>query len=502
MRLPLPTKVLLSYLGVVAVGAVPTFFYLRQELSHELVQEAAERQSDRARRMATVLAAAPPEGRGALMRELAALTPERLTYIGPAGEVIFDSHVDPALLRSHGERPEILAARRTQSKDVAGNLEALPAEPGMGVARRVSSSTGQDTLYVAVGIPTDAPLEARSTLRMARTVNTILEATHRTVAFLRNAQALAVSLAIGLSLLSALVLVRPLRRVRALAEKLASGDVGARAGAMGNDEIGDVARALEALGVAVRQRVAAAGAGEALLVQLVQVVEAPLVIFAVDGEVLAVNGAARALLGVEGPGAGQRVRELIDERSFQESLRRAEEEGQPEEVRLPNKDAERPGGAGALARVFVLKRPGAAPLGLLLGPAAARGGHLLPTPAQVRPRSLEDMLAEVSAKVSPALLEAGVELDVPAKLPAVSGVAVGGRVVRAIEMSLLGCTPAFGGRPGRLSLDIEVRQTRVGLALDAAPPAEVIALVRPLLEPLGGGVEVTSGEATLWLPRA
>ena len=47
MRLPLPLKVLLSYLAVVAVGAVPTFFYLRQELSEQLLKESAIRLAER-----------------------------------------------------------------------------------------------------------------------------------------------------------------------------------------------------------------------------------------------------------------------------------------------------------------------------------------------------------------------------------------------------------------------------------------------------------------------
>jgi hypothetical protein len=52
------------------------------------------------------------------------------------------------------------------------------------------------------------------------------------------------------------------------------------------------------------------------------------------------------------------------------------------------------------------------------------------------------------------------------------------------------------------SLDIEIEDPRVALALDAAPPTEVVLRVRPLVEPLGGCLDIESGEATLWLPRA
>lgn len=496
LRIPLPLKVLVSYLAVVAVGAVPTFFYLRQELTHQLLKESGERLAERGRRMARILSDVPPDRRFRELERLADLTPERLTLIAPVGEVSFDTHAEQGELRSHASRPEVLQARSLTEEPVPGTATFLKPRPGIGVARRVSETTGIDSLYVAVRLPGE-PAASQPVLRVARRVDTISDVTDQTVRFLRNAQAFAISVALGLSLLAAVVFVRPLIRLRSTAEKLAAGDFGASADISPIDEIGDLGRSLLALAAEMRRRMATSGAGEAMLVQLVDVLETPIVIFQVDGEVIALNGPARKLLAVEGPSAGQRVRDLLDDVAFQAALKQAEEEGHPEPVSLRAKD-----GVQTSVRVFVLKRPGTAPLGLLLGPADVRETALLPAVDDVRPRSLADLIGEVCLEVTGAFEGVGIELDAPVELPAVQLADADGRLADALLTTLRGCMPAFGGRPGKLSLDVEVEDTRVAVALDAAPPSDVLARVRPLLEPLGGRIFVESGEATLWLPRA
>lgn len=496
LRLPIPLKVLLSYLAVVAVGAVPTFFYLRQELTEQLIRESATRLAERGRRMARLLDEVPAERRLAELERLAVLTPERLTLIAPDGEVLFETHAERAELRSHADRPEVQQARSLEEAPIPGTVSQMTPRPGVGIAHRVSDTTGIDSLYVAVRLPGE-PATSQPVLRVARRVDTLSDVTDETVRFLGNAQAVAISLALGLSLLAALVLVRPLIRLRTVAEKLASGDFGAHADVKSNDEIGDLGRALVALAAEMRRRMATSGAGEAMLVQLVDVLDAPVVVFQVDGDVIALNGAARKLLAVEGPGAGQRIRDMLDDASFQAALQQAEEEGAPEPVVLRASD-----GAETSVRVFVLKRPGSAPLGLMLGPSEDARAAILPPVEAVSSRALADLLGEVRAEAERSLGGAGIELDAPRDLPGVQVADAEGRLAAALLTTLTGCAPAFGGRPGKLSLDVEVEDTRVAFALDAAPPVDVIARVRPLVEPLGGTLDVASGEATLWLPRA
>jgi HAMP domain-containing protein len=366
---------------------------------------------------------------------------------------------------------------------------------GLGVARRVSATTGKDLLYVAKLVGSDA---AGDVLRLSSSVEGIQRISSGTEAVLRNAQAVAVSVALGLSLLAALVLVRPLARVRTVAEQLAAGDFGLRASQHANDEIGDVGRALEKLVPELRRRMAVAGAGEAMLVQLVEVLDKPVAIFEVDGDVLALNGAARRLLQIEGPSAGQSLREMLDDEALREALALAEEEGQPESVRLRARDRIVEG-----ASVFVLKRPGSAPLGLLLAPTLDdEQVSDLPQPSDVEPLALSTLLESAQETANGSLAGSGVELSAPSELPEVSLADAQGRLASALTRTLVSCAGTFGGRPGRIHLDITVQDTRVGLSLDAGTGTDDLGVIRPLIEPLGGSVDTEPGETTLWLPRA
>lgn len=492
VRVPLPVKLLLSYLLVVAAGALPTFVYLRAEMATQLLGNAAADLAREVNVMARALVGLPDAERRERCRFFSSLAGTRVSLIAESGEVLFDTHVaNPLVLASHANRPEIRTAFGHQTPKPTYD----PGLDGVGVSRRVSATTGVDSLYAAARIPDEkGPSRVlRLALPMERTERLFGDS----VSVLRNAQAAAVSIALGLSLLAAVLFVRPLRRIKETAEALASGDYARHVGPLADDEVGDVGRALEQLGAELRRRMAIAGSGEALLVQLVDAVPTPLVVFEHDGEVVALNGAARRLLKVEDPSAGRRLRELLEDVAFQDALSRAEDESEAMPIEL---DVD---GAGVSGFVHVLKRPGTAPLSVLFVPPKNGNGEcLIPVPGSVRARPLADVLEEARGSALPSLRESGIDLDAPAQIPEVVVADVEGRLPQAVSRALLGCAPWFGGRPGTLSLDVEVEDTRVAVALDAAPSSEALQDIRPLLEPLGGGVDVTQGEVTLWLPRA
>jgi len=99
---------------------------------------------------------------------------------------------------------------------------------------------------------------------------------------------------------------------------------------------------------------------------------------------------------------------------------------------------------------------------------------------------------------------AGVDLEVNVNGAAsVLVVDVGHRVQRAIATALTGCARALEGRQQTLNVDVKVDDTNIKLALEADPGKDAVAMIRPLLKPLGGGVKVESERATtLWIPRA
>ena len=54
-RIPLPVKLLISYLGVLFLGAGPTFFYIRVVLQGDLLRESALRMSSQMKRLPNLL---------------------------------------------------------------------------------------------------------------------------------------------------------------------------------------------------------------------------------------------------------------------------------------------------------------------------------------------------------------------------------------------------------------------------------------------------------------
>lgn len=502
-RVPLPVKLLLSYLCIVVIGAGPTFYYVRGPLQNDLLADATTHLLGRARRTARLLGGLSDAERPRGLAALSASQLERLTYLSPHGDVLYDSALNPserpATVENHGERPEIQRALGVRSVALPAFALPIVGEDEVGVARRVSATSGIDTLYVALRVINQQG-SSIGVLRLAMPVDRTSGVSVLQQRVLRNAQAVAVSLAIGFSLLAAVLFVRPLQRVRAMVSALTAGDVSARVGKLGNDEVGDVGRALDQMAQALRRRLLSAGLGEALLSQLVEALPTACVVFEERGEVVAINGAARRMLRIEGQGAGQRMKELADNPHVLAAMQAAEDEGEPEPVELTLGDAMMVRGC-----VHVLKRPGTAPLRvfLCLQPPPEEP-TLLPPAAAVQPRSLGEVLqlAESHSVVTLNSTALAIELLPPRFELMVADAEL--RLVRGLAEVLVVCAPAPGGTTPATPLRILVTEepTRVRLHIPILTSEQTRARVRPLIEPLGGAIESDGTETDLWLPRA
>ncbi|MBI1949606.1 MAG: HAMP domain-containing protein [Deltaproteobacteria bacterium] len=476
-RIPLPAKLFLSYLLLLAVAALPTFIYVRARLDSDLIGDATQELSGVARRGAAALLELPVAERPGRARDLALMTGDRVTLIAGGGQVIYDSEVRD--LGSHADRPEVIAA-------LAGSI---------GTAQRKSESTHAELIYAAARL--GAAGDDLAVLRVARPLSRVRSATAELTGFARNVQAAAVSVALLLSLVAAAQFVRPLRRVVAAAQALGGGDLAARSGVDGNDEVGDVGRVIDSLATEMRRRLANAGSGDAVLAQLVDALPVPCVVFEVTGEVLALNGAARTALRLEGPNASRRLKELASSPEFERALAVAEGDGEPEALDVPLAD-----GGAMRAHVHVLKRPGTAPLYVLVGVEAPVAlATTLPPVDAVVPRPFLEVMSAARGEAGAALDKAGVGLEV-SDAPGVLVADAADRVPRALALALGGCAQALSGRASTLCVDVKIEGTTVRLAFDGDPGKDTVAQIRPLLEPIGGGVSVQGGEATLWLPRA
>jgi HAMP domain-containing protein len=372
-----------------------------------------------------------------------------------------------------------------------------PTLEGVGVARRVSATRNIEYLYVAVQVA-NSQNEIVGVLRLAITLRQIQAYNRDTVRFIRNATAVAVSAAIGFSLIAAVVFVRPLQRVRAMVAALTNGDMGAKVAQPGNDEVGDIGRALNHMATALRRKLLDAGLGEALISQLVETLPCPCVVYLEGGEVVAINGHGRQALRIEGPLAGQHMREFAEHPAVHAAVQTAEQEGEPEPLSVTLSD-----GVVASGFLHVLKRPGTAPLRVYFGNELPRPvTAILPEPGCIAPLALAEILERAAARYITERAGRTPSLELPRPAPGMLIAEADDRVVDAVHTTLTACASELPSDSPPLHVILLEEKTRVGLHISHPVPEQASAQVRPLIEPLGGSLQESAQETTLWLPRA
>ncbi len=329
MRFPLHVKVMISYLVVVGLIAVPTYVYLRTNVPEELqsfVEQDLERQ---ARTLAQGLALVAPAQLADATERLVRSVPQRVTVVASDGRVLGDSvalrpsaqvgasGAPAATLENHGNRPEI--------------QEALLQ--GRGVAHRDSVTTGQPTLYVAVRFP--AKGTANGVVRLAMPTRMLHHASADFLEFFKAAGALALSGAVLLSLLAAVVVSRPLRRMAEAAGAFAAGDFGHAVVVGGKDEIGDAARALADLAAELRSRLVQAGADRMTLRAVMDNLPCGVLIFDDSNQLHAINSRARQMLDLASvQDEGQRAHQLLEPATHAATIARVLASGASESMSL------------------------------------------------------------------------------------------------------------------------------------------------------------------------
>ena len=491
-RIPLPAKVLASYLAVLTAGALPAYLYVELRLEERLLVRDVEAMAARARLIAPHLARQNEAHVVSELSRIAATSEVRITAIRGDGAVFFESGApDEKSMASHLDRPEVAAALGHVSK--SGSRAFDPSEPGLGADRRVSSTTGEDTLYLAMHVPSPA-LDNPYVLRLATTTANAAGIKASIVAYLRNALAFSVSIALLFTLLAALTLVRPIARIRDAMVRVSEGDYGPVSLPPSTDELGDVAKALETLTRHVRTRIASAGSGEGVILQLVDALTEPVAIATVDGRVIAMNGAARRFLGVGDRGEESEVARLFSSKLVKDACARAEEEGEPVPVELKD---------GRVVYAAILKRPTVRPLTMLLGRALVHdeGARTL-SAERVVVRPLGEVLSEAREEANDACVAAQVTLTLPETTPDVALADVEERASRAIARLFSAGAWGVGTRPGVLTVRVDVEAVRVKVAIDGGLSSAVMSEIALLVEPLGGGASQDGAEVKVWLQRA
>jgi signal transduction histidine kinase len=206
----------------------------------------------------------------------------RVTLVDASGTVLGDSEFDgPALtsLQNHGNRPEIVAARSA----------------GLGSARRVSPSEGNEELYVAVSAGSGRI--ARVSLG-TRELDTIVSRAQRDVLV---SGLVALIVALGLAAVFSRQISRPVAELRDVASAIAAGDLSKRASLSAPGEVGELATAVQRMAEQLDSRLQALEAEDQLLGALVESLNEG--VFAVDRQrrIIRINRSGRQVLDLQMP---------------------------------------------------------------------------------------------------------------------------------------------------------------------------------------------------------
>jgi HAMP domain-containing protein len=523
VRVPLYLKLMASYLLVVGLVVVPAFFYVRQiqqqDLHDNLEQELRGELASLGDRLATM----SPEQRPQVVAELQGLLPHRATLIDPEGRVLADS-VSSGPFESHADRPELIAA--------------LASSDGFGSASRRSATTGDEYLYAARRFPRSGP--AQGVIRLAVSTGAIRATEAKASSFLNRTCAAALTVAVLLSFVAAMVLSRPLKRIAEGARGFAEGDFGHPIDVRTKDELGDVGRALDDLAARLRDRLVSAGADRATLQGLLDELPVGIVVYDKDREPSVVSGPARELCDLDAAHETERVRAIASHADHAPLVAKVLEDGVAREATLalpwrPGVDLRARwvalyGADGARQPGVIVSEGGEAAARRALGRAALA---LAKAAAAVNDRALATVLLEASDEAAAACVgrpspedveavsvealcvRAKAELDALFRDSLALKVTVAGADARVAEANdrtyravraLMAAAQSGGARGGTLQVRGEPFDGQLRLTISERVSAEALERVKGFARYLGGDAgSAQEGEppsAWLQLPRA
>ena len=229
----LRTRLFLAAFGIAALSLLLAAALVAWLLERQLLDRITTDLLAEARLVADLVARSGPAPTvAALDREADSLGVSlgaRVTIIEPGGRVVGDTAEDgPSLaaMENHGGRPEIELARAA----------------GAGVTRRYSTTVERDLLYAAVRVDHPGVAFVRLALPLTAVDDQIASVQRGTAGGLL----LALAGALVLAWVTSAAMSRRVSGIAAVARRYAAGDLTQQIGPYGDDEIGTVARALDA----------------------------------------------------------------------------------------------------------------------------------------------------------------------------------------------------------------------------------------------------------------
>jgi two-component system phosphate regulon sensor histidine kinase PhoR len=292
------TKVFLAASGAGLVTALVTAGLLFWSLRREMTDRIEERVLLEARLVADQLErgskdAAATDLETEAMR-IARLVEARVTFIAADGRVLGDSWVNAERLptiEEHGHRPEIIEARAH----------------GVGRAHRVSATVNTEMMYTAVTVR--HPRVAF--VRLAVPAADVQQQLGRVVPLAFIAILLGAGVALAFAWAFSIPVSRRVAEIAGVADRYATGDFARPPIEYGNDELGRVARSLDAVVLELGTRLTELAQNRARMEAILAGMVEGVLVLGDDGRVRLVNAAARRMLGIDETGVGRRYTDSI-----------------------------------------------------------------------------------------------------------------------------------------------------------------------------------------------
>lgn len=224
---------------------------------------------------------ASPERLDAVIDAVARQLSARVTLINPEGRMIADSLLPREQYASRLDRPEI-----------AGALEG-----GFGESQRYSRTTQDDRFYVAV--PFGSGDAVAGIVRVGVPIALITTAQAQIGLAVGATALLAAAVSFALAVPIAGRTTRPLLELRAMAERLAGGDLDVRVPLPPGEEVGALAKSFNQMAGRLRRLVDAQAREQERLVTILATMHDGILILDADGQASLVNRAATEMLGLE-----------------------------------------------------------------------------------------------------------------------------------------------------------------------------------------------------------
>lgn len=228
----------------------------------------------------------------------------RATIIDQSGKVTGDSEVtkeDLDKLENHSARPEVQDALKN----------------GIGVSKRFSTSIRKDMLYMAVPLGTG---KALGVLRLAIPLADVEAIEGRIFRMIAVAMIFAFIITMLGSFIISVMISRPLHEMSDVAGRLAKGDFSRKALAYSNDEIGDLAKAVNNMATEIESEISDISKEKAKLEAVLSSMFEGVMLTDAKGSVILMNPSLKKLFFIDSDPDGKRPLKVLRNNAVQDMV--------------------------------------------------------------------------------------------------------------------------------------------------------------------------------------